>query len=408
MRCALAAAFLAVAGCGDDGTAMSPPDAGGAADDAGGDAGGGTSPLEHLTPTSAAALSPGNAAGQDEDPSIVRALDGALYVAWYSNRNGAQPEDGVPDREIFLARSEDGRAWTDPPIQLTRHPRYSFYPSLAQDESGTFHLAWWRVTPTPEGCVPDVDCDGGATYRVMYKSSPNGADWSLDEETAIADGPGDLLPSLVVDRAAHRLLAYFASVTRAADGTVDLGDGVLRVYLSVHDGSGWSAPQRLLGVDTDASHDTFPHVVQRGDGTFAMTWTRYDAAASADALRPLMDPTTDTMFSTSDDGLHWAAPVVMSDGGAQSAIDALPYLYASQDGVTWQVLWITTAGAAPGAGRVIELAIGGAYPGDVVERPEIRGYSGHILATATPGIYWGVWVEGPMERQKIMHAFFEK
>jgi hypothetical protein len=343
-------------------------------------------PLRRLLPTGELTLSPGNVGGQDEDPSPLVARDGSLHVAWYSNRNG-------PDvREIFLARSSDGTTWTDPPIQMTRSPQFSFYPSLLQDPAGAFHLAWWRMS------------DGGTTNRILYKSSPDGVSWDLDREITVADGPGDWLPSMVHDRVGNRLLVYFASPVRDAAGQVDLGERVTRIYVAIDGGAGFGPPQRLIGVNPDDSHNTYPHVVQGEDGRFLMTFTRYDAAAPNDVLAVLAEPSTQTLFSTSIDGLTWTAPAVMSD---PTAVDVLPHLFPEQDGATWRVIWQTASASAP-AGATVEMVAGGRYPDDLVPRPQIVGYSSWILPTATPDIYWGVWVNGATGRQKIRYAFFTR
>lgn len=352
-------------------------------------------PLRHLAPTGELTLSPGNEQGQDEDPSILRAADGRLYAAWYSNRNGLQP-DGLEDKEIFLARSSDGRTWTDPPIQVTRHTSWAFAPSLTQDDAGGFHLAWWRWTLTPAGCAP-ASC--GIDYRIMYKSSANGVDWNLDEETTLADGPGDWLPSIVFDGIGRRLLAYFASPVRNADPA----DRTLRLYVRVKDGSGWGAIQRLNGVNPDGFHETYPYVSQREDGQFLMTWTRYDGSASwLDPLQVTHEPSTETMFSTSSDGLDWTAPIAVSSD--PTAIDVFPSLYADQAG-TWHVLWLTTTTVATGA--TVERSMDGG-PTDPVSRPEIAGYTGRVVATATPDIYWGTWVSGADPYQKVRYALFSR
>jgi hypothetical protein len=346
-------------------------------------------PLRRLEPTGELTLSPGNLGGQDEDPSPLIAGDGSLYVAWYSNRNG-------PDvREIFLARSSDGRVWTDPPIQVTRSPQFSFYPSMVQDAAGAFHLAWWRVIPIS---------GGGTTNRVLYKSSPDGVSWDLDREITVADGPGDWLPSLVHDRVGNRLLVYFVSPVRDAAGQVDLGERVSRIYVAIDAGAGFGPPQRLVGVNPDDSHNTYPHVVQRQDGRFLMTWTRYDASAPNDVLQVLAEPSTQTLFSTSTDGLAWSPPAVMSD---PAAVDVLPHLYPEQDGPTWRVVWQTASASAP-TGATVEMVADGVYPDDLVPRPEIVGYSSFVLPTATPDIYWGVWVNGAAGRQKIRYEFFRR
>ena len=359
-------------------------------------------PLTRIEPGASFTLSPGNLTGQDEDPAILRALDGSLYVAWYSNRNGTQP-NGVEDKEIFLVRSTDGVAWTDPPIQMTRHDDWAFYPTLAQDESGVFHLAWWRVQLLPPGCDPGVDCTG-TDNSIIYKSSPDGVTWDLDAETVITSGPGDWLPSIVHDGVADRLIVYFAAVARDASGNTDLGETTTRIYAVIRDAGGWSSPVRISGVNPDTSHNTFPHVLQRGDGAYQMTWTRYDAAASSNVLQVIQEDSTDTMFSASSDGLTWTASVVMSDNGAGPAIDVFPYLHADHDGASWYVTWLSALGPA----ATVELAVGGVYPVDLVGRPEINGYTGRMVATSTPGVFWAVWVEGANPTQKIQSRFFLK
>lgn len=338
-------------------------------------------------------LSAGNEGGQDEDPSLLRASDGQLLVAWYSNRNGAG------SKEIFLSRSPDGQGWSEP-LQLTRSSHFSFYPSLAQDGAGAFHLAWWRVRPLP---------GGGTDNQILYKSSSDGAAWDLDREEVVAGGPGDFLPSIVHDRAGGRLLIYFASPVRDADGRVDLGGRTLRLYACVNDGSGsgWSAPRRLSGgVNDDAgSHDTYPFVVQREDGRFLMVWTRYRASASADVLAVLSERSTETMLATSPDGLDWTEPVLVSPGG-DGTIDVFPSLYPDAARSSWWALWLS---AAPGAasGESVEAALDGALPSSSA-RPEITGYTGKAAPLGTPGRYLGVWVAGPQGREKIRFDVFSR
>ena len=100
-------------------------------------------PMERIPAGPAFTLSPGNPTGQDEDPAILLARDRSLYVAWYSDRLG------VNDKEIFLVRTTDGMTWTDPPIRVTRHDDWAFYPTLAQDPTGTIHIAPSTVVQVP-------------------------------------------------------------------------------------------------------------------------------------------------------------------------------------------------------------------------------------------------------------------
>ena len=333
-------------------------------------------------------LSAGNENGQDEDPSLLRAADGRLHVAWYSNRNGPD------EKEIFLSSSTDGETWVEP-IQITRANGHAFYPSLTQDPAGAFHLAVWRVIPV----------NLGTNNKIVYKTSTDGATWDLDQETIVAGGPGDFLPCIVHDRVASRLLVFFASPVRGADGRVDLSGRTLRLYVSVNAGTGWALPQRLNGVNEDATHNTYPFVVQRADGRFLMVWTRYRAEAGSDVLAVLSEPTTETMTSTSADGIDWTEPVQVSPGGGQS-IDVFPSLYPDASRSSWTALWLTAPRGSSSA-TTVEAALDAALPA-AAERPEITGYTGKAAPLDAAGRYLGVWVAGPSDRQKIRFDVFSR
>lgn len=361
-------------------------------------------PLTTLSSTVAAALSPGNASGQDEDPAILRAADGKLYAAWYSNRNPRQ-SDGAQDKEIFLARSVDGRNWSDPPIQLTQSLAEAGTPSLAQDARGTFHLAWTRTMFTPQGCVAANNCTGSMSL-VLYKSSADGVTWNLAEETIVAVGPGDWLPSIVYDNQANRLLIFFASVTRDASGNPSLAQLINRLYVVINSGAGWSRPQRLNGVNLGNTQNNFPHVVQRADGQFLMAWTRYESGV-VDPTASTKELSSDTLWASSPDGLNWNVPTVLSDNDTLAALDVLPSLYFDPGKSEWTAAWLNAPNAAT-VGKTVEMRIGGSYPTDLRNRPELAGYSGRVLSTATPGIFWGVWVAGVEPTQKIQYRFFTR
>jgi hypothetical protein len=390
----------ALVGCGSTAAHGAPSDAGAvdSGPDTGSDATGldsGTDGGRLFAPGPARQLSPGNATGQDEDPSIVVA-DGTLYVAWYSNRNS---QAGRPqDKQIFFMRSTDGVTWTDPPTAVTEGASWAFYPSLAPDSLGGLHLAWWQLTPLPAGCTPGVDCTG-SDNRILYKHSSNGVDWDPGPGTEVTPGPGDWLPSLVVD-GSGRVRIYFAAVARGADGQLDLGETTTHVYVTTLESTGWSPASRVTGIESSAFHDSYPMVAQGTDGTFLMTWTRYDAAAPSDVLQVVSEPSTDTMFATSADGTAWSTPQTMSGGAGE--VDVFPWLYADHAGAFW-LTWKTAASSV----AQLEVPTTGSFA-DAVVRPELTGYSAKILALPVADLYWGVWVDGSDPTQKIAMQFFEK
>jgi hypothetical protein len=264
------------------------------------------------------------------------------------------------------------------------------------------HLVFWRMNLLPSGCDPEATCTG-THNQLLAKSSANGVDWSLDEETAVTAGPGDWLPALVHDRAGDRLLVYFAAVARDAGGGVDLAQRQSRLYRVERTAGGWSQPVGLVGVNDAATHQSYPHVVQRGDGSFLMTWTRWDAAASADPVQVVAQPTSDTMVATSVDGLSWSTPRRMSDAAA-GAVDVFPHLFAIDGGEAFTITFRTTARGVP-TGSQVTIPVDGDYPADAVDRAEIAGYSARVVPTATPGVLWGAWVVGAEPTQKVQHRF---
>lgn len=394
-RCgrSFAGVLLLIAACGGGG--------GGGSSSGGGPVAPPPDTLSNLAPTAAAQLSPGNAVGQDEDPTVLRTAN-ALNVAWFSDRNGLQA-DGVVDREIFFVRTTDGRRFTDPPLQITRADRYSFYPRLAAAADGSMHLAWWRVIPTPEGCVPGVNCGPGTLNRIMYKRANVDGSWNVDEEQAVAVGPGDWLPSLVIDRRNGNVLVYFSSPVRDDQGNVNLALSTLRIYRVIFDGTQWSMPVMVQNASVAGMHNTYPMVVQRTDNTFMMVWTRYPVGnRNFDPLQVISEPAAETWFGESSDGLAFTAMRQLSDGASTAAPDAFPSLYQGDDG-TWFAVW--QSGTVGGG---VEAALTGPAAFTRVMRPEIGGNTPQLVATPTPGVLLAVWSSGVVGREKVSFRYFRK
>jgi hypothetical protein len=132
---------------------------------------------------------------KDEDPKVIRARDGSLFVAWFSDRGG--------NADIYLAHTSDGAAWSAP-IRVTSSPAGDFYPSLFQDNKGTFHLVWFRWTALFSG-------------HIWYNTSPDGLTWSQNAERQVTFGTDvdDWAPTLT-EAPNGTLLVYFVSTKRAA------------------------------------------------------------------------------------------------------------------------------------------------------------------------------------------------
>jgi hypothetical protein len=370
---ALAAALVSCKGGGDQGPDPLPP-------------------LERLQPTLPTPLSPGNVDGQDEDPSILVARDGgALYAAWYSNRAGRH-SSGRERKELFVARSVDGIAWTDP-VQVTSHAEWSFYPSLAQSADGVFHLAWMRWRLIPDGCAPDTaDPCSGFEQVIVYSQSPDGLTWDPSNEVTIADGPGDELPSLVA-ASDGRLLVYFDSTS---------GSAPRDIRVAVNAGTGWDPPQAVTGVNSDVESDTYPHVIERAPGSFVMAWTRHPT------FDPLTTGTSEVMLSQSADGLGWTPPIVAS-GPSPARVDVFPYLFPDHAGERWSVLWVTESGVLT---QPVDdpLPLANLDPAGLGTL-DLPGYTPRVAPSPTPAISWAAWAEDPEQNgstQKVRHRFLAR
>jgi len=77
-------------------------------------------------PTEALLLSTGSPT-KDEDPSVIRARDGTLFVAWFSDRGG--------NADIYVTSTPNGTDWS-PPVRVTTDSGGDFNPSLYQDDQG--------------------------------------------------------------------------------------------------------------------------------------------------------------------------------------------------------------------------------------------------------------------------------
>ena len=60
---------------------------------------------------------------KDEDPSVLLARDGTMFVAWFSDRNN--------NPDIYVARSSDRKTWTAP-VRVTSGPAGDFYPTCSR------------------------------------------------------------------------------------------------------------------------------------------------------------------------------------------------------------------------------------------------------------------------------------
>jgi len=327
-------------------------------------------------PTDARLLSTGSPT-KDEDPSVIRARDGSLFVAWFSDRGG--------NPDIYITRTRDGREWSAP-VRVTTSAGGDFAPSLLQDEQGMFHLVWFRWTAPFKG-------------NIWYNSSSDGLTWDPAREVQVTGAldVDDWVPSLA--RAADgTLLVYFVSERRwpSSNPTSDLYVSVKRPQSAT-----WDPVVGVSGVNSPTQGDHLPFVARTGD-RFTLIWVRYDMSQQL----PWDAPKSDLVYATSPDGLTWTAPrQITSESGL--VVNLFPELYQDLQG-NWSILWLSTRQGSP---TVLELPLANSdrYPQGIVSDTMLSpGYSHRIVATSRPGINLGVWVQGPEGSQDIYYRFFRK
>ena len=334
-----------------------------------------TAPPTPWAPSDAKLLSVGSPT-KDEDPSVLLARDGTIYVAWFSDRGG--------NPDIYITSTKNGHDWTTP-VRVTTNAGGDFDPTLVQDDAGKFHLTWFRWT------APFVG-------HIMYNTSDDGVTWNSANEIEATKAPNvdDWVPSLTVT-SDGTVLIYFVSKVR--NTTTPQND----IYLAVKRPgvADFDAVVGASGINVPTAHDHLP-VIARTGSTYTLVWVRTDLTQEI----PWQNPKSDLYYATSTDGRTWSTPAKFTtDQG--NVVNLYPALYVTQDN-TWRVLWLSTRSGTPLPFET-PLANLAQYPSGVVASASLpSGYSHHIAATPVTGTYIGVWVQGPDGAQDIYYRIFQR
>jgi hypothetical protein len=334
------------------------------------------SPVPTFAPTEPTLLSVGSPT-KDEDPSVLLARDGTVFVAWFSDRGG--------NPDIYITSTKNGREWT-PAVRVTTNAGGEFNPSLYQDDAGLFHLAWFRWTAPFLG-------------HIMYNTSADGLTWSTANEIMATKAPNvdDWVPTLTVT-ADGTVLIYFVSKLRNA--TNQQND----LYLAAKrpGAADFDAVVGASGVNLPTAHDHLPFIARTGS-TYTLVWVRYDLTEEI----PWENPKSDLYYATSSDGTSWSAPTKFSTD-AGNVVHLFPSLYETLDN-SWFLLWLSTrtGSAQPFETSLASLA---QYPTGVAATTALSaaGYSHRIAPTPVAHRYIGVWVQGAVGSEDLYYRVFER
>jgi hypothetical protein len=324
-------------------------------------------------PTEPRLLSTGSPT-KDEDPSVLRARDGTLFVAWFSDRGG--------NSDIYITSTTNGNEWSAP-VRVTTQAGGDFNPHLIQDDQGTFHLVWFRWEALFRG-------------NIRYNSSRDGRTWDPAAEVAVTTDAGvdDWVPT-IARLADGTLRVYFVSTLR------DPSNRTSEIYVASRaPGAGAFSPAvKAAGINSASEHDHLPYASRTGSEV-SLVWVRHDTTEPL----PWLNHKSDVLYSTSADGLAWRAPTrVTSDPG--NVVNLFPTLFAGLDD-RWTTMWLSTRAGDP---RVFDVPIAGVGSSPGTPNAELpAGYSHKVAATSTPGVYLAAWVQGPEGSQDVYYRFFRR
>lgn len=326
-----------------------------------------------FVPTEPMLLSAGSPT-KDEDPSLLRARDGTLFVAWFSDRGA--------NADIYVTSTANGTEWNTP-VRVTQSPEADFHPSLFQAADGSFHLVWFRWHAFQRG-------------HIWYNTSPDGRSWNPANEQQVTDvaDVDDWVPTITQSPDGALWTTFVSEVRDTTNSTSEIYAATKRSGQS-----DWDAAVPLSTVNSAVAHDHLPFLMRTGN-TMTLVWTRHE---SAEPL-PWLNPRTDVYYSTSADGTDWepAKPVTPAGG---VGVNLFPALYPNLDGV-WSLVWLSTRSGSLGVWNLPLTAFDDAPTAAVENTLLPDGYSHRIAPTSTPGVFLAAWVQGPEGAQDIYYRFF--
>ncbi len=283
--------------------------------------------------------------GKNEDPCLLRAQDGTIYMAWFSDRSG--------NSHIYLTATKDSLRWSEPVAIIQGGGGGNFYPSLAQTNDGTFHLTWFRIDAKSH------------VFSVWYANSKYAGTWSEPQAMSPPDKDYNWVPTIAAAKDGSVWIAWASGRT---------GNKDIFLKQSKDGGRTWQEP---VQVTNHHFHDDLPQIAQRPDGTFILVWTRYQPGKD-----DYLSKTAEIYYALSTDGATWSDPMAITHN---DYTDSIPEVYSNMNGSEFFVAWCSAKGS-------FDLSLS-----DVTAQPRhplgrnIEGYSLRVLPL-TDKDYLVVWV----------------
>lgn len=295
--------------------------------------------------------------GNDEDPWLIEFSGGSLGIAFFSERTGG----GDVYLRSISAAGEPGAI-----AQLSTHPSPEHYPSIAQASDGHLDAVWFRKTMGRGQIIHAVSRVVGAWGQEGVVTSP--AQTLSDWTPAVArDGAGALVVVFSRDTCFPRAPCFGLMITRSVD-----------------EGASWSPPAPLHAV---AAMSDFVPTLRRTAQGLALTWNRYAGAAY-----PWETANSETMVSSSADGISWSAPQNLSNDDRP---DAFPTFLGEADGGT-SVVWLSVG---KGGAELVSAPLGGGDRTTLLPAP-VSGYS-HRVCVLRDGRLFVTWVQGEEGARRV-------
>ena len=304
-----------------------------------------------------------------EDPSIMQAADGSIWIAWIE-------KDDTGKIHLWYKRTADGESWTEP-FQITKgQPGEHYYPSLLQQSDGKICIAWFS------GCSGNAD--------IWFSDSADGIEWSAPQQVT-RDPSWDWAPSLMQASDGKLWLAWASG--RA--GNKDIWVAYRK------DEKTWSPPRRLTVNGPD--NDDFPCLSRDGGGGFLLSWTRSDFKEGQAWDAPFADATTEIYLARSQDATKWTAPQRVTE---DRVVDVLSYQCPADTQGSNLLLW--TSSAADPYGDIVGALFAGRRRSETIQLTAkiTPDYSPRVLL-ARDGKYWLAWASKRSGTLNVWYATFE-